>query len=157
LGNRVLEIVVFLMSQLKEQQGQMESIDEVSSYLKSHGFTENEISSAYSWVLDQIQAESPFLLDNLRSEDSTRVFSEQDRRFFNTDALGYLLQLRHLGLLSDSQIEMILERGSLLGTSNIDLEQVKVIIGSMLFRETEIIDVGQQQVLLLPEEDGPAN
>jgi len=157
LGNRVLEIVVFLMSQLKEQQGQIDNIDDVSSYLKSHGFTENEINSAYTWVLDQLQADSTFLVDVVQSEYSTRVFSDQDRRFFSTEAVGYLIQLRHLGLLNDSQIELILERGSLLGQSSIGLDQVKMIVGTMLFRETEIVDVNRQQVFLLPDDDGPIN
>ncbi len=157
MGNRVLEIVVFLMSQLKEQQGQIDNIDDVSSYLKSHGFTENEINSAYTWVLDQLQADSTFLVDVVQSEYSTRVFSDQDRRFFSTEAIGYLIQLRHLGLLNDSQIELILERGSLLGQLSIALDQVKMIVGTMLFRETEIVDVNRQQVFLLPDDDGPVN
>ncbi|MFH2037635.1 MAG: DUF494 family protein [Candidatus Zixiibacteriota bacterium] len=157
MGNRVLEIVVFLMSQLKEQQGQIDNIDDVSSYLKSHGFTDNEINSAYTWVLDQLQADSTFLLDVAQSEYSTRVFSDLDRRFFSTESLGYLIQLRHLGLLNDSQIELILERGSLIGQSSIDLDQVKMIVGTMLFRETEIVDVNHQQVFLLPDDDGPIN
>jgi Smg protein len=145
------------MSQIKEHKGQIENIDDVSSYLKSHGFTENEISSAYSWVLDQMQSDSQFLADFTQSEYSTRVFSDQDKRYFTTDALGYIVQLRHLGLLSDSQIELILERGVFVGSTPIDLNHIKIIIGSMLFRETEVVDVSRQQVYLFPDDDGPVN
>lgn len=157
MGNRVLEIVVFLMSQLKDHQGQFENIDDVSSYLKGNGFTEIEISSAYSWVLDQLQAESPLLLDVSQSDCSTRVLTDQDRRYFSVEAIGYLLQLRYLGLLNDSKIELILEKGAYLGSSMINLEQVKLIISSLLFRDTEVIEMSRHQILMLTDDDGMVN
>lgn len=157
MGNRVLEIVVFLMSQLKDHQGQFENMDDVSSYLKSHGFTENEISSAYSWVMDQLQTDSSLLLDDAQSAHSTRVITEQDRRHFTIEAIGYLMQLRYLGLLNDSQIELILERGSYLGSATIDLEQVKMIVSSLLFREPDVMESGRHQIFLMPEDEGRIN
>lgn len=145
------------MSHLKDHQGQLENIDDISSYLKSNGFTDNEISSAYSWVLDQIQSDNQFLLDDALNSRSMRVISDHERRLFNTEALGYLLQLHHLGLLQAHQLELILERGSLLGPTPIDLEQLKLIIGSMLFRDFEIAEVGKQQIYYLPDDEGPIN
>ncbi len=157
LGNRVLEIVVFIMSHIKDHQGQLENIDDISSYLKSNGFTDNEISSAYSWVLDQIQAENQFLLDDIQIENSVRVISEPERRLFTTDALGYLIQLQHLGLITVSQMELLLERGSLVGPIPIEVDQLKMIISSMLFRDIDVVDIGSQQVYLLPDDNGPIN
>lgn len=155
--NRVLEIVVYLMTHIKDHQGQLENIEDVSSYLKSNGFTDNEISSAYSWVLDQLQTETQFALEEPPSDFSYRVLTDQERRIFTANAIGYLLQLRHLGLLSDPLIETILERGSLLGTPAIDVQQIKIIVGAMLFREPDFPDSGKQQVFLLPDDEGLVN
>ncbi|UCD94654.1 MAG: DUF494 family protein [Candidatus Zixiibacteriota bacterium] len=157
MGNRVLEIVVFLMTHIKDHQGQLENIDDISSYLKSNGFTDNEISSAYSWVLDQMQPGSEFLPTETQADFSFRILSEPERRNFSPDAMGYLLQLRHLGLLSDSQIELILERGTLVGPSPVDLEQMKLVVGALLFREPEYNDMGKSQVFLLPDDEGLVN
>lgn len=157
MGSRVLEIVVFLMSHIKDHQGRLESIDDISSVLKSNGFTDNEISSAYSWVLDQIQAGSQLVLDDGHSNNSFRILSEQERMDFTSEATGYLLQLRHLGLVSDSQIELILEKSVFLGCPPIDLEQIKILIGAMLFRESDVPDASRQQVFLLPDDDGMVN
>nr|MBN2277097.1 DUF494 family protein [candidate division Zixibacteria bacterium] len=157
MGNRVLEIVVFLMSHIKDHQGQLENIDDISSYLKSNGFTDNEISSAYSWVLDQLQTDSQFIIDGSQSNLSTRVLTEQERRYFTRESCGYVLQLKYLGLISDSQLEMILERGALLGPSPVNLEEVKMLVGSMLFRENELLESGRHQMVLLPDDEGLIN
>jgi len=157
VGNRVLEIVVFLMSHIKDHQGQLENIDDISSYLKSNGFTDNEISSAYSWVLDQLQTDSQFIVDDSQSGISTRVFTDNERRNFTSEAVGYIMQLRYLGLITDAQVELILERGSLLGPSPVDLEEIKMLIGSMLFRENDLADTGRHQLVLLPDDEGLVN
>jgi uncharacterized protein Smg (DUF494 family) len=157
VDNRVLEIVVFLMSHIRDHQGKLENIDDISSYLKSNGFTDNEISSAYSWVVDQIQVDSQSVLNGNQSSTASRVLTNQERHNFSAKAIGYLLQLRHLGIINDAHIELILERGSILGSSKIDLEQMKIIIGSLLFRDSEFYDVGKQQVLLIPDDEGPVN
>ena len=157
MGNRVLEIVVFLMSHIKDHQGQLENLEDVSSYLKSNGFTDNEISSAYSWVLDQIQSDSQFVLEDGQSSISTRILTEQERRHFASDAIGYLLQLGYLGLISDGLMEVILERATLMGSTPIDLEQLKIIIGALLFREPDFIEAGKQQIYLLPDDEGLVN
>lgn len=145
------------MSHIRDHQGQLDNLDDVSSYLKSNGFTENEISSAYSWVLDQIQSDSQFLLNSDDTDGSFRVLSDQERRIFTTESLGYMLQLNYLGLINNSQMELILDRGSLLGSTPIDLEQLKLIIGSMLFREFDDIEIGKQPIYIMPDIEDSIN
>ncbi len=157
MGERVLEIVVLLISRIRDHQGQLESFEDISSYLKSYGFTDNEIRSAYSWVLEQLQSDSQFLVDDASSGNAFRVLTGQERRHFNTDSIGYLLQLRYLGIITDTQMEQILERGALMGPSPIDMEQIKILIGSVLFQDGSRIEYGKQQIYFLPFEDGPMN
>jgi Smg protein len=145
------------MTHIKDHQGQLDNLDDVSSYLKSNGFTDNEISSAYSWVLDQMQPGSECLPNENLAGFSFRILNELERRNFAPEAIGYLLQLKHLGLLTDSQIELVLERGTLVGPSPVDLEQMKLIIGSLLFREPEYTDLGRSQIFLLPDDEGLVN
>jgi len=145
------------MSHIKDHQGQLDNLEDVSSYLKSNGFTDNEISSAYSWVLDQLQSDSQFVLEDTQSIVSTRILTEQERRHFASDAIGYLLQLKYLGLISDALMEVILERATLMGAMPIELDQLKIIIGALLFREPDFIEAGKQQIFLLPDDEGLVN
>jgi uncharacterized protein Smg (DUF494 family) len=157
VGERVLEIVVLLISRIRDHEGQLDSFEDISSYLKSYGFTENEISSAYSWVLDQLQTDSKFLIDDPDSRNSFRILTEQERFQFSPEAIGYLLQLRHLSLLNDSHLELILERGVYMGPRPINLSQVKILIGSVLFNEPGQAESGKQQLYYLPHDDGLLN
>jgi uncharacterized protein Smg (DUF494 family) len=157
VGEKVLEIVVLLMSHIKENQGQLENLEEISDSLKSQGFTENEISSAYSWVLDQMQTDSQFLYNFSRPTGSFRVMSDVERQHFATDAVGYLLQLKHLGLLSDGQLEMILERGTMIGPPPINLDQIKIVIGTVLFREPGHPELIRQPAYFYLEDEGLVN
>ncbi len=152
MGDRVLEIVVFLMSKIKDQQGKIDDLEEIALYLKNQGFTENEISSAYSWFLDHLQNNNEFLYNSTINANATRILSAQERQLFSAEAVGYLLQLRHLGLLSDQQFEMVLERGSMIWTSSINLDQVKMLIETILFSESRSLDsVGEMPHLISDE------
>ena len=49
------------------------------------------------------------------------------------EAYGYLLQMTHLGLLSDYDLELVIERALSIGTSNINIDDVKSITASIIF------------------------
>ena len=157
MGDRVLEIVVFLMSKIRDQQGRLDDLDEIATYLKNQGFTENEISSAYSWFLDHLQNDNEFLYNSTINANATRIFSDQERQLFSSEAIGYLLQLRHLGLLSDQQSEMVLERGSMIWTSSINLDQVKMLIETILFSESRAMESVGEMPHLIPDEAETVN
>lgn len=157
MGDRVLEIVVFLMSKIKDQQGQLDDLEEIASYLKNQGFTENEISSAYSWFLDNLQNNNEFLYNSSINSNAARVLSDQERQLFSPSAIGYLLQMRHLGLLNDQQFEMVLERGSMVWTSSINLDQIKILIETILFSESRAFEISGEIPHLVPDEAETVN
>lgn len=157
MGERVMEIVVFLMSKIKDQQDRLDDLDEIATYLKNQGFTENEISSAYSWFLDHLQNDNEFLYNSNINTNANRIFSIQERQLFSSEAIGYLLQLRHLGLLSDQQFEMVLERGSMIWTSSINLDQIKMLIETILFSESRAIESVAEMPHLIPDEAETVN
>jgi len=136
VGDRFLEIVVYLISQIKEDQGRLEDIEEISMHLKNQGFSENEISSAYSWILDRLHTDTEFVYDTKRSILASRVLSDAERHHFATEAVGYIMQLTHFGILSDEQVENVLERGMLIWPSPVSLEQLKILVDSVLFSDS---------------------
>jgi uncharacterized protein Smg (DUF494 family) len=135
VGDRVLEIVVFLMAQIRDDKGRIDDLEEISSYLKSQGFTDKEISSAYSYILNKMQGDAEFCYETGQESKGTRIFTESERQHFLPEAAGYIMQLKHLGLLNDEQIEQILERGAYLWPSPINLEQIKLLVDSVMFAD----------------------
>jgi len=133
--DRILEIVVYLMNQLTDQQGSINSIDEMSADLRSMGFTDSEISSAYSWLLNHFEEypDSFSVTDKKIGNRSMRVLSEMERNIVSPEAYGYLLQLRCLKLLTAEQMEMILDRCALFVNDPIDLTEMKILASVTMF------------------------
>lgn len=135
MQDRILEIVVYLMNQLSEEQGSLNSIDDMSDDLRSMGFTDKEISSAYSWLLNHFEdyPESFEFRDNNKKRKSFRVLSDIERKIISAEGYGYLLQLRQLGLLTTEQFEMILDRCALFTTDPVSSDEVKMFASATMF------------------------
>lgn len=157
VGDRVLEIVVLLMTHIKESRGLLENLEDISDSLRSQGFTDNEITTAYSWVLDQLQTDSQLLHTISQPSNSYRVFSEKERQHFDKDALGYIMQLRHLGLLNLSQLETVLERGALVGPAPINIDHIKILVGTVLFRDSGRPELFRQSSYIFNDDEGSIN
>ncbi len=135
MQDRILEIVVYLMNQLSEEQGSLNSIDDMSDDLRSMGFTDKEISSAYSWLLNHFEdyPESFEFRDKNNNRKSFRVLSDIERKIISAEGYGYLLQLRQLGLLTTEQFEMILDRCALFTTDPVSSDEVKLFASATMF------------------------
>lgn len=135
MQDRILEIVVYLMNRLTDHQGSMGSIDEMSADLRSMGFTDNEISSAYSWLLKHFEdyPDSFSFTDTKINSRSVRVLSHAEREVISPEAYGYLLQLRQLGLLTAEQLEMILDRCTLFVNELIGVDEMKLLASVAMF------------------------
>jgi len=139
--SKILEIVVYLIDHLRENEGQISDMDDVSSDLRSMGYTDNEISSAYSWVLERYgTGDKLYYSDFPEDHSSLRILSHAERYQFEADAYGFVLKLMNLGLIDDEQFEMILDRGSMLGSRPVTEEQVKLIASSFVFSDSTDLD-----------------
>jgi uncharacterized protein Smg (DUF494 family) len=123
------------MNQLTDHQGTLTNIDEMSADLRSMGFTDNEISSAYNWLLKHFEdyPDSFSFTERSISNGSVRVLSDSERGIISAEAYGYLLQLRHLNLLTVEQMEMILDRCALFVNDPIDINEMKILASVAMF------------------------
>jgi uncharacterized protein Smg (DUF494 family) len=136
MSSRVLEVVVYLMDQLRETQGILPNIEFLSVELINQGYTETEISVAYSWVLDRYEIFNERSHDQFPSEHfSSRVLTQYERMQYSSEAYGYLLKLLNLQVIDDQQFESILDRASVFGPSSVSLDQIKVVTSAVLFNE----------------------
>lgn len=135
MQDRILEIVVYLMSHLNEHQESFGNIDDMSADLKSMGFTDHEISSAYNWLLKHFEdyPESFSARDDKVNHRSVRILSDSERQIVSPDAYGYLLQLKQLGLMTTEQMEVILDRCTLFDADPIDINDIKILASATMF------------------------
>jgi uncharacterized protein Smg (DUF494 family) len=133
MKERVVEILVFLMSEMQENK----PLHEVDlSQLRDRGYTTSEISAAFTWLYENSAAEETRVVRQGRAgSGSRRLFHEAEKAILSTAAQGYLIQLIELGLVDDREIEIILERAMASGYAQLTVQEIRDIVASVLFAE----------------------
>ena len=121
MRERVLAIVTILARYFLEDRDFMSEIELVEELL-SVGFEADEIDAAFSWMQGLSTAA------NDRDEEfqptvTQRIFSSEEVRLLTSDARGFLIRLRSLGLLDDILQEEIIDRAFQLSAAGCVLER----------------------------------
>lgn len=134
MDERILEIVIYMVSRLREDESDRPQISDMARDLQSQGFTEREISSAYSWMFDRYGGEFDRL--SRREEatlQSTRVLAPRERLAVSADAFGYLGRLVTLGILRRADLEEVIEACVQSGRHDVTTDEMKMIVSGALF------------------------
>lgn len=108
MKERIVEILIYIMSEMQSNKGVTE-ID--VGDLKDRGYTQSEISAAFSWLYDNMKLNDVGMTrESIPVEGSRRVLHEAEKQMLSTEAQGYLIQLRELGLMDDMDLELVIER-----------------------------------------------
>lgn len=136
MGNRVLEIVVYLMDHMRQHHGVLPNMDDLTPDLRSMGYSDTEISSAYSWVIDRFEhTNDPFYSQFPNEHHSNRVLTQYERLQLAPDAYGFLIKLINLNVLADEQFESVLERAFSSSASRVELDDIKMLTAAIVFNE----------------------
>ncbi len=130
MHERIVEIILLLVSELKSDK-QLSEID--VAFLARNGYTQTEISSAFSWLFERMNTGTTIVRSKGQSESSFRILHEAEQMVITREAFGYILQWRELGLLSNDEIEMIIERIMAAGFSSIGESEIKSFLAGLLF------------------------
>jgi len=141
VDSRILEIVFYLMDHFQANEDQSYSLTEFSSDLRSLGYSDEEISSAYGWVLDHLSASGESLYSSFSGQPGAcRILTDLERARLTPEAHGFLVKLSNMGLLTGEQFEKILDRLGLVGSRMVTRDQVKLIASAVLFNEQDAMD-----------------
>jgi len=135
MNERVVEILIYIMSEIRNNQSASKKLDLLSRNLIQKGYSEGEISSAFTWLLDKLNYETEELVE--RSEptlsSSIRHLHEIEKSVISVPAQGYIIQLRELGIIDEIDVEQLLERAMTLGHTKVSVDEIKAIVAGMLF------------------------
>lgn len=134
MSERILDIVVYMASRLRDEPATGSHPNEMASDLESQGFTSREVSSAYSWMFDRYGGDlSQIAEDGSDVSKATRVFSPREMGAFSSEAAGFLSRLVVLNILSHSDFEELIEACVQAGRDTLSIEDVKMIVSGALF------------------------
>lgn len=138
MESRIMEVLVQLAEYLHHQPPDMADVEAVTETLSDQGYTTEEINTALLWLFQMVRPSS----SDVRPEEKAylqpltknfRVLDAYENLILTPMAHGYLIQLKELGLINDTQIELVLERVLMANYTEIDLDDMKKICTSVLF------------------------
>jgi len=135
---RVVEIIVYIMSEMRLNQQTIRNMNfkVISKKLSDDGYTEKEINSALTWMIEKFKA------DKKKTDAATphRLLHEFEKMTIAPEAYGYLIQLQQLGLLNEIEIEQVIERAMITEIVPVTLNQMKEIVSAIIFKPVDLSD-----------------
>ena len=111
-------------------------------------YNKNILATAFSWIYEKtIRDIDESENDNENLTNGKRIFSEDENILFGTENFNYLLHLNNIGLLTNPDLEIIIEEIKLFPRELINIESINVIIIS-LFLEVNSLTLPGSRLLL---------
>ncbi len=134
MDERLLDIVVFMVARLRDEPPRAKPFRKLANDLQTMGFSEHEISSAYSWMFDRWGGkQDSFVPDMPSGAPSVRVLAPREQLALSSRATGYLFRLVELGILKATDFEEIVEACVQSGRNGVTVDEMKVIVSGALF------------------------
>jgi len=144
MQDKVIEIIVFILSEIKE----IKQLNEISfESLAGRGYSESEINTAFAWIYSKLDDGELVFREEESVSESHRLFNSVEEKIFTTDAKGYLLLMRELGLLNDLDIDLVIEKALLSGYRIINLGDLKKFIASIVLNMDNKSDILNRMIL----------
>jgi uncharacterized protein Smg (DUF494 family) len=138
MQEKVIEIIVMILNEMRNSKG-LEDID--VKKLSNEGYTDAEINTAFAWIFSKIDSGDEILHTQESRTGSHRVYHPVERKILKRDAIGYLIQLKELGILSDSDAETVIDRLLSAGYQKVGAAEVKMIVSSMIFDSDSLSEI----------------
>ena len=142
MREKIVEILVYLMGELRNNI----PLGEIDlSVLTNSGYTPTEISTAFSWLYEKINLGENLVKGISKSSPhSHRVLHDAERMVFTPEAHGFLIQLRELGLISEEDIEAVIDRVMLADYVTAGMQETKSIVASILLGGEDSRGIGSR-------------
>jgi len=108
--------------------------------LTAAGFEEDEIAEALEWLSGLRQLSDGERPAHFARAGSLRIYGEDEQVRLGVECRGFLLFLENAGILDSECREMIVERALALGETEIELENLKVIVLMVLWQQDRPIN-----------------
>jgi len=130
MQEKIIEIIVYILNEMRESK----HINEIDiKKLNRDGYTEAEINTAFAWVFSKIDSGEKIFNESNSGTRSHRFFHAAEQSILDTNAMGYLIQLRELGIISDIDCELVIDKIFTAGYQKVGIDEIKLLISSLLF------------------------
>jgi len=154
MDQRIVEILMYVIGEIQSRKIRVEEIDGISDELMQRGFSQREVATAFSFFMDRVNRDLNRVEVSPPQRDSSyRVLHDVERQYVGPEAQGYLIQLSHLGLLSMTDVEELVERCMIMGNLNMGGDEMKMLVATHLLEKD--VYPGEQGYTVSPSRPWP--
>ncbi len=129
MRERVLAIVNLIAKYVLGADDAPINEQELVAELMSVGFEADEIDDAFTWM-ESVALKVPDTLvptEPLREQLTYRIFNHEEQQILSSEATGFLVKIRAMGLITDESCEEIISRALTAAEDSIGLQEIKLI------------------------------
>jgi uncharacterized protein Smg (DUF494 family) len=134
MDKRFLDVLTFVLNEISENSDADLDLQTVIDVLEEEGFSEDEISSAMSWIMNHGDQ-----LDRLTTEQKSNIprpvwrsLNEIEAETISPKAYSYLFHLRELNILTDDNLEKVIDRAVDLRLLRMSVEDMKDLVAAVV-------------------------
>jgi len=115
---------------------------------KKYKFEKSAVAAVYSWIYDKLMTESySHYYEDSADFRSFRVLSDEEITQIGLKNYNYLLHFYYKGIISNSDLELIMEQIKLFGGEEVSFEQLSLLILSLFLELNNFTLPGSRAIL----------
>jgi len=135
MSDRIPEVVAMILEQLRAfVEGDELALNDLSDALDHSDYDTDDVDAAFDFIFQALEPVSHETYAEQRpGAPSQRVLNDGERLALSPEAQGYLMKLRESGVLTDDQIEIVLEHATASRVPKMGVEDVRDIASDVVF------------------------
>lgn len=145
MGTEIVSLLTDIFENLDNTRSLDKAMDDISTNKK---YNENTLAAVFSWIYEKTIRDMAESSDHYKlASRGRRIFSEDEKSIMEIKDFNYLLHLNNIGLLTNSDLEIIVEELKLFPRELINTESINVIIISLFLEVNTLTLPGSRLVL----------
>jgi uncharacterized protein Smg (DUF494 family) len=133
LDKRFLDVLNFVLDEMNESSTGDLDLETIVDVMQDEGFSDDEIQSAMSWIMNHGDGfeSNTVPLSNV-PRPMWRALNEIEEQTISPKAYSYLFRLRQLNVLTDDNMEKVIDRAVDLRLFNMNVEDMKDLVAAVV-------------------------
>ncbi|MCG8432834.1 MAG: DUF494 family protein [Gammaproteobacteria bacterium] len=135
MKENVLDVLMYLFENYLDEDSDVQPDREsLRIELEEAGFANREVTKAFDW-LEGLATETEQAESAIHADTAPRIYHPLEAERLDAECRGYIMYLEQIGILTQVQRELVIDRIMALDADEIDIDQVKWIILMVLFNQ----------------------
>ncbi len=134
MDKRFLDILTFVLDEIRESGSGDLDLETIIDVMQDEGYSDDEIQSAMSWLMNHGETIDRMSIEQhqLVPRPMWRALNDIEEQTISPTAYSYLFHLRQLNVLTDDNMEKVIDRAVDLRLNQMDVEDMKDLVAAVV-------------------------